>query len=116
MSRVVHAEFEHGRRYVPPRPNVLRRVISRYQLIELFVIIGAIFLLWGGSSIARLPSIMNAAQPLAWLESFRVTSSMAIRSGAGVTSIAWSASTRLKAAPMPDASASARFSNAPASC
>ena len=86
MSRVVHAEFEHGRRYVPPRPNVLRRVISRYQLIELFVIIGAIFLLWGGSSIARLPSIMNAAQPLAWLESFRVEiiDGDSIRSGGDV--------------------------------
>jgi endonuclease YncB( thermonuclease family) len=72
MSRVVHPEFEHGRRYVPPRPNILLRTISRYQLIELFVIIGAIFLLWGGSSIARLPSLMNAAQPLVWLDSFRV--------------------------------------------
>ena len=86
MSRVLHPEFEHGRRYVPPRPNVLRRVISRYQLIELFVIIGAIFLLWGGSSIARLPSIMNAAQPLAWLESFRVEiiDGDSIRSGGDV--------------------------------
>ena len=86
MSRVVHPEFEHGRRYVPPRPNVLRRVISRYQLIELFVIIGTIFLLWGGSSIARLPSIMNAAQPLAWLESFRIEiiDGNSIRSGGDV--------------------------------
>jgi hypothetical protein len=32
---------------VPARPNILRRVISRYQLVELTVIIGAIFLLWG---------------------------------------------------------------------
>ena len=47
MSRVVHPEFEHGRRYVPPRPNILRRVISRYQLVELFVIIGAIILAVG---------------------------------------------------------------------
>ena len=86
MSRVVHPEFEHGRRYEPPQPNVLRRVISRYQLIELFVIIGAIFLLWGGSSIARLPSIMNAAQPLAWLESFSVEiiDGDSIRSGGDV--------------------------------
>ncbi|MGA7457203.1 MAG: thermonuclease family protein [Methyloceanibacter sp.] len=86
MSRVVHPEFEHGRRYVPPRPNILRRVISRYQLVELTVIIGAIFLLWGGSSIARLPSMMNAAQPLAWLESFRVEiiDGDSIRSGGDV--------------------------------
>ena len=72
MSRVVHPEFEHGRRFQPPRPNILLRTISRYQLVELFVIIGAIFLLWGGFSIARLPSVMNAAQPLAWLDSFRI--------------------------------------------
>ena len=86
MSRVVHPEFEHGRRYVPPRPNVLREFISRYQLIELFVIIGTIFLLWGGSSIARLPSIMNAAQPLAWLKSFRIEiiDGNSIRSGGDV--------------------------------
>ena len=70
MSRVVYPEFEHGRRYVPARPNILRRVISRYQLVELTVIIGAIFLLWGGSSIERLPGLMTATQPLAWLESF----------------------------------------------
>src|SRR6185437_5361127 len=72
MSRVVYPEFEHGRRYVPARPNILRRVISRYQLVELTVIIGVIFLLWGGSSIGRLPGLMTTAQPLAWLESFRV--------------------------------------------
>ena len=86
MSRVVHPEFEHGRRYVPARPNILRRVISRYQLVELTVIIGAIFLLWGGSSIARLPSLMNATQPLAWLESFRVEiiDGDSIRSGGDV--------------------------------
>src|SRR6185437_1202773 len=72
MSRVVYPEFEHGRRYVPARPNILRRVISRYQLVELTVIIGAIFLLWGGSSIERLPGLMTATQPLAWLESFRL--------------------------------------------
>jgi hypothetical protein len=71
MSRVVHPGSAR-RRYVPPRPNILLRTISRYQLIELFVIIGAIFLLWGGSSIARLPTVMNAAQPLVWLDSFRV--------------------------------------------
>ena len=68
MSRVVYPEFEHGRRYVPARPNILRRVISRYQLVELTVIIGAIFLLWGGSSIERLPGLMTATKPLAWLE------------------------------------------------
>jgi hypothetical protein len=72
MSRVIHPEFEHGRRFVRPRPNILRRVISRYQLVELTVIIGAIFLLWGGFTVAKLPNLMIATQPLAWLESFRV--------------------------------------------
>jgi hypothetical protein len=72
MSRVIHPEFEHGRRFVPQRPNILRRVISRYQLVELTVIIGAIFLLWGGLTVAKLPNLMIATQPLAWLESFRV--------------------------------------------
>ena len=105
MSRVVYPEFEHGRRYVPARPNILRRVISRYQLVELTVIIGVIFLLWGGSSIGRLPGLMTATQPLAWLESFRVEiiDGDSIRSGGDV----WSASTRRNRAPMPDVSASA---------
>ena len=86
MSRVVYPEFEHGRRYVPARPNILRRVISRYQLVELTVIIGVIFLLWGGSSIGRLPGLMTATQPLAWLESFRVEiiDGDSIRSGGDV--------------------------------
>ena len=86
MSRVVHPEFEHGRRYVPSRPNILRRTISRYQLVELFVIIGAIVLLWGGSSIARLPDAINAAQPLVWLDHFRIEilDGDSIRSGGDV--------------------------------
>jgi hypothetical protein len=94
MSRVIHPEFEHGRRLVPPRPNILRRVISRYQLVELTVIIGAIFLLWGGLTVAKLPNLMIATQPLAWLESFRVEiiDGDTIRSGGD--SIGWSASTR----------------------
>ena len=51
MSRVVYPEFEHGRRYVPARPNFLRRVISRYQLVELTVIVGG--------SARALPSPMS---------------------------------------------------------
>jgi hypothetical protein len=86
MSRVVHPEFKRGRHYVPPRPSAFRRTISRYQLIELFVIIGGIFLLWGGSSIAKLPGVMNAGQPLVWLDRFRVEiiDGDAIRSGPDV--------------------------------
>lgn len=45
---------------------------SSHASFELTVIIGAIFLLWGGSSIGRLPGLMTATQPLAWLESFPV--------------------------------------------
>jgi hypothetical protein len=105
MSRVVYPEFEHGRRYVPARPNILRRVISRYQLVELTVIIGAIFLLWGGSSIERLPGLMTATQPLACPSASR--SSTATRSGAAERYIGWSASTRRNRAPTPDVSTSA---------
>jgi hypothetical protein len=41
MSRVVHPDFEHSQRFLPRRPNILRRTISRYQLVELLVIIGS---------------------------------------------------------------------------
>jgi endonuclease YncB( thermonuclease family) len=71
---------------VPRRPSILRRVISRYQLVELLVLVGAIFLLWGGASIAKLPSLMNAAQPLALLDGYRieVIDGDSIRSGKDV--------------------------------
>ena len=71
MSRVVHPDFQSGQDYRPRPRNVLRRTISRYQLVELFVIIGAIFLLWGGSSVVKLQSVVHQA-PLTWLESFRI--------------------------------------------
>jgi hypothetical protein len=71
MSRVVHPDFQSGQDYRPRRPNILRRTISRYQLVELFVIIGAIFLLWGGSSLWKLHSVVNQA-PSGWLESVRI--------------------------------------------
>ena len=71
MSRVVHPDFHSGQDYRPRPRNVLRKVISRYQLVELFVIIGAIFLLWGGSSVVKLRSVVHQA-PLTWLESFRI--------------------------------------------
>jgi hypothetical protein len=55
MSRVVHPDFQHGQRVEPIRPNFLRRTISRYQLIELFVIIGTILMVWGALSLDRSP-------------------------------------------------------------
>jgi endonuclease YncB( thermonuclease family) len=86
MSRVAHSEFERSRRYLPRRPSLLRRVISRYQLVELFVIVGAIFLLWGGASIAKLPNLMDAAQPLVLLDGYRIEiiDGDSIRSGGDV--------------------------------
>ena len=59
MSRVVHPNFEHSQRFLPRWPNILRRTISRYQLVELFVIIGAILLLWGGSSLGPVSSTLR---------------------------------------------------------
>ncbi|HSD92406.1 MAG TPA: hypothetical protein VLB11_05210 [Methyloceanibacter sp.] len=41
--------------YFPDRrPSLLRRVVDRYQLVELTVIIGAILLLWGAVSLPRV--------------------------------------------------------------
>ena len=85
MSRVVHPDFEHSGHFRPRRPNILFRIVSRYQLVELFVIVGAIFLLWGGSALWRLDSVMAPA-PLAWLESYRIEiiDGASIRSGGQV--------------------------------
>ena len=71
MSRVVHPDFQSGQDYPQRHPNILVKTISRYQLVELFLIIGAIFLLWGGSAVWKLHSIANQALP-AWLEAFRI--------------------------------------------
>lgn len=71
MSRVVHPDFEHGQRVQPYRPNILRRTISRYQLVELFVIIGIILMLWGALSLGRVTSALKQA-PSGWLESVRI--------------------------------------------
>jgi hypothetical protein len=71
MSRVVHYDFEHGKRLRAPRPNILRRAISRFQLIELSVVIGLILLLWGGVSLGRVSATLISA-PTGWLESVRI--------------------------------------------
>jgi len=85
MSRVVHPDFQSGQDYRPRRPNILLRTISRYQLVELCVMIGAIFLLWGGSSLGKLQGVMSQA-PSAGLESFRIEiiDGASIRSGGQV--------------------------------
>jgi hypothetical protein len=71
MTHIVHPDF-HGRRHFEPRrPNLLRRVASRYQLVELSVIIGAILLLWGGTSLGRIPVAWQEV-PTGWLESVRI--------------------------------------------
>jgi endonuclease YncB( thermonuclease family) len=72
MSRVVHPDFEHSQHFLRRRPNILRRTISRYQLVELFVIIGAILLLWGGSSLGPVSSALKSQTPSGWLESVRI--------------------------------------------
>jgi hypothetical protein len=106
MSRVVHPDFQHGQRVEPYRRNFLRRTISRYQLVELFVIIGMILMVWGALSLGRVSTALKQA-PSGWLDSVPSRSSTATRSGAGNRSIAWSASTRRSQATTPNASASA---------
>ena len=71
MSRVVHPDLQHGQRVEPFRPNFLRRTISRYQLAELFVIIGMILMVWG--ALSRRPSLrcLKAAVGLARLRAYR---------------------------------------------
>lgn len=71
MSRVVHPDFQHGQRVQPYRPSFLRRTISRYQLVELFVIIGIILMVWGALSLGRVTSALKQA-PSGWLESVRI--------------------------------------------
>jgi endonuclease YncB( thermonuclease family) len=70
MSRVVHPDFQHGQRVEPYRPNFLRRTISRYQLVELFVIIGMILMVWGALSLGRVSAALK--QPSGWLDSLRI--------------------------------------------
>ena len=104
MSRVVHPDFQHGQLVEPYRPNFLLRTISRYQLVELFVIIGIILMVWGALSLGRVSSALKQASS-GWLDSVRIEilDGDSIRSGF----IAWSASTRRNQSTTPHASASA---------
>jgi hypothetical protein len=72
MAHVVHPDFQRQRHFRPRRQGILRRVLSPYQVIELFVIIGAILLLWGGSSLGPISSALKSQAPSGWLESGRI--------------------------------------------
>ena len=72
MSQVVHQDFKRQRHFRSRRQSALRRVLSRYQVIDLFVIIGTILLLWGGSSLGPLSSALKGQTPSEWLESVRI--------------------------------------------
>jgi endonuclease YncB( thermonuclease family) len=89
MTHIVHPDF-HGRGYFEPRrPSLLRRVASRYQLVELSIIIGAILLIWGGTSLGRIQTALQQA-PTGWLESVRIDiiDGDSIRSGGQVYRLA----------------------------
>ncbi len=67
VALLVH---HRGQRVEPHRPNFLRRTISRYQLVELFVIIGIILMVWGALSLGRVTTALKA--PSGWLDSVRI--------------------------------------------
>ena len=71
MSRVVHPDFQRGQRVESYRPSFLRRTISRYQQVELFVIIGIILMVWGALSLGRVATALRQV-PSGWLESVRI--------------------------------------------
>jgi endonuclease YncB( thermonuclease family) len=84
-ARIVHVSRRPSgfpERVQPYRPNFLRRTISRYQLVELFVIIGIILMVWGALSLGRVTSALKQA-PSGWLDSVRIEilDSDSIRSG-----------------------------------
>ena len=85
MDHAAHPDFQRRQYFRPRRRSGFRRVLSRYQVIELFVIIGAILLLWGGSSLGKLSGAINQA-PSTWLASvpIDVIDGDSIRSGGQV--------------------------------
>ena len=84
MAYVTHPNFRRWRYPRPRRRNVLRRTVSRFQLVDLFVVIGAILLLWGSLSVGGVSSALRA--PSGWLDSVRIEiiDGDTIRSGAQV--------------------------------
>jgi hypothetical protein len=71
MAHVLHPDLQRRRHFQPRQQNAFRRVLSRYQIVELFVVIGAILLLWGGSSLLKISSAIDQG-PTTWLESVRL--------------------------------------------
>lgn len=70
MTQLAHSDFYSSQRFRPHRPNLLLRAVRRYQLVELFVIIGAILLLWGGASLQNSHAILQGASS-GWVETVR---------------------------------------------
>jgi hypothetical protein len=68
MAQFAHPDFQSSRQFRPRRPNLLRRTARRYQIVELFVIIGAILLLWGGASLGTIHAALNGTPP-GWVDS-----------------------------------------------
>ena len=67
MTQITHSDFKNSLQFLARRPSLLRRMVRRYQIVELFVIIGAILLLWGGVSFGN---ILKGASP-GWVETVR---------------------------------------------
>lgn len=67
MTRIVHRDFRHTEHFEPRRPGLARRLVRRYQLVELTLIIGSILLLWALFSVGRVHTALTQA-PQAWIE------------------------------------------------
>lgn len=70
MAQIAQPDFESSPQFLTRRPSLLRRTVRRYQIVELFVIIGAILLLWGGVSLGNMHRTLKGASP-GWVETVR---------------------------------------------
>jgi hypothetical protein len=66
------------KRVVRPRRGRFRVIVRHYQLVELFVLIGGIALVWLGSYVGNLPMPINQ---ILGLESARISASSGLRGG-----------------------------------
>jgi endonuclease YncB( thermonuclease family) len=71
MAEVVRPDFRRSRHAGERAPGVVRRVVGRYQLIELSLIIGAILLLWGAASLGRVHTALTQSPPT-WPDPARI--------------------------------------------
>ncbi len=78
MTQLANPDFHGSERFRPHRPNLLRRVARRYQVVELFIIIGGILLLWGGTSLGKIHGTLNGTPP-AWADSVQSVIGAAFR-------------------------------------